>query len=114
METILILLFVVATAVAIAVQRLAVPYTVALVFTGLVLGLLHAFEAPHLTRALLFNVFLPGLLFDAAFHIEFKQSWRNRLIINSLALPGVVVAIALTAIILTPVASGLHFVQDFT
>jgi len=51
METILILLFVVATAVAIAVQRLAVPYTVALVFTGLVLGLLHAFEAPHLTKA---------------------------------------------------------------
>ena len=43
-ETIFILLFVVATAVVIAVQRLAVPYTVALVFTGLVLGRLHAFE----------------------------------------------------------------------
>ena len=113
-ETILILLFVVATAVAIAVQRLAVPYTVALVFTGLVLGLLHAFEAPHLTKALLFNVFLPGLLFEAAFHIEFKQFWRNRLTINSLALPGVVAAIALTALILTPVANTLHFVQDFT
>ena len=42
----LILLFVVATAVAIAVQRLAVPDSVALVFTGLELGLLHAFEAP--------------------------------------------------------------------
>ena len=60
-ETILVLLFVVATAVAIAVQRLAVPYTVALVVTGIVLGLLHAFEAPHLTKALLFGVFLPGL-----------------------------------------------------
>lgn len=112
--TILILLFIVATAVAIAVQRLAVPYTVALVFTGLVLGLLHAFEAPHLTKALLFNVFLPGLLFEAAFHIEFKQFWRNRLTINSLALPGVVAATALTALILTPVANTLHFVQDFT
>jgi CPA1 family monovalent cation:H+ antiporter len=112
--TILILLFMVATAVAIAVQRLAVPYTVALVFTGLVLGLLHAFEAPHLTKALLFNVFLPGLLFEAAFHIEFKQFWRNRLTINSLALPGVLAAIALTALILTPVANALHFVQDFT
>jgi CPA1 family monovalent cation:H+ antiporter len=112
--TILILLFIVATAVAIAVQRLAVPYTVALVFTGLVLGLLQAFEAPHLTKALLFNVFLPGLLFEAAFHIEFKQFWRNRLTINSLALPGVVGAIALTALILTPVANTLHFVQDFT
>ena len=100
-----ILLFVVATAVAIAVQRLAVPYTVALVFTGLVLGLVHAFEAPHLTKALLFSVFLPGLLFEAAFHIEFKQFWRNRLAIYSLALPGVVAAIALTAVILTPVAN---------
>jgi CPA1 family monovalent cation:H+ antiporter len=113
-ETILILLFVVATAVAIAVQRLAVPYTVALVFTGLVLGLLHAFEAPHLTKALLFNVFLPGLLFEAAFYIEFKQFWRNRLTIHSLALPGVIAAIALTALILTPVANTLHFVQNFT
>ena len=112
--TILILLFIVATAVAIAVQHLAVPYTVALVFTGLVLGLLHAFEAPHLTKALLFNVFLPGLLFEAAFHIEFKQFWRNRLTINSLALPGVLAATALTALILTPVANTLHFVQDFT
>jgi Na+:H+ antiporter len=113
-ETIFILLFVVATAVAIAVQRLAVPYTVALVFTGVVLGLLHVFEAPHLTKALLFSVFLPGLLFDAAFHIEFTQFWRNRLAISSLALPGVVAAIALTALILTPVANVLQFVQGFT
>ena len=48
-EPIYIVLFIVATAVAIAVQRLAIPYTVALVLTGLVLGLLHAFEPPHLT-----------------------------------------------------------------
>ena len=114
METIFILLFVVATAVAIAVQRLAIPYTVALVFTGLVLGWLHAFEAPHLTKALLFNVFLPGLLFEAAFHIEFKQFWRNRLTIHSLALPGVISAITLTALILTPVTNTLHFVEGFT
>jgi CPA1 family monovalent cation:H+ antiporter len=112
--TVLILLFIVATAVAIAVQRLAVPYTVALVITGLVLGLLHAFEAPHLTKALMFNIFLPGLLFEAAFYIEFKQFWRNRLTIHALAIPGVVAAIALTALILTPVANTLHFVQGFT
>jgi CPA1 family monovalent cation:H+ antiporter len=112
-ETTLVLLFVVATAVAIAVQRLAIPYTVALVLTGIVLGLLHAFEAPHLTKALLFSVFLPGLLFEAAFYIEFKQFWRNRLTIHSLALPGVVAAIALTAVILTPVANRL-LVQGFT
>src|SRR6266446_4330624 len=98
-DPVFILLFVVATVVAIVVRRLAIPYTVALVLTGLVLGLLHAFDAPHLTKALLFNVFLPGLLFEAAFHIEFKEFWRNRLAITSLALPGVVAAVALTAII---------------
>lgn len=113
-ETILIILFVVATAVAIAVQRLAIPYTVALVLTGLVLGLLHVFEAPHLTKALLFGIFLPGLLFDAAFHIDIKQFWRNRLTISALALPGVAAAIVLTALILPAVANTLHFVQGFT
>ncbi len=113
-ETVLILLFVVVTAVAIAVQRLAIPYTVALVLTGLALGMLHAFEAPHLTKALLFGIFLPGLLFDAAFHIDFKQFWRNRLTISSLALPGVAAAIGLTALILPAVANTLHFMQGFT
>jgi monovalent cation:H+ antiporter, CPA1 family len=96
------------------VQRLAIPYTVALVFTGVMLGLFHAFEAPHLTKALMFSVFLPGLLFEAAYHIKFKQFWRNRLAVSSLALPGVVAATVLTAIILTPAANVLHFVQGFT
>jgi Na+:H+ antiporter len=113
-DTVFILLFIVATAVAIGVRWLRVPYTVALVFAGLLLGSLHLFEPPHLTKQLLFTVFLPGLLFEAAFHIEFKEFWRNKLAIASLAVPGVVAAIALTVLILTPVADSLHFVQDFT
>lgn len=113
-EVIFILLFIVATAVAIGVRRVAVPYTVALVVAGLVLGFVHAFEAPHLTKALLFNLFLPGLLFEAAFHIEFQQFWRNRLAIVLLAIPGVVAATALTALVLTPVAGSLHLELDFT
>jgi CPA1 family monovalent cation:H+ antiporter len=113
-ETIFILLFVVATIVAIAVQRLAIPYLVGLVLTGIALGLFHIFEAPHLTKQLLFNVFLPGLIFEAAFHIEFKQFRRNHIAIFSLALPGVAAAIALTALILTPFANMLQFVQGFT
>ena len=84
----LILLFSVAAAVAIAVRRLHVPYTVAPVLTGLALGILRLFTPPHLTKELLFSVFLPGLLFEAAFHIEFREFWRNRFAIASLAIPG--------------------------
>ena len=113
-ETILILLFSVAVAVAIAVRQLHVPYTVALVLTGLALGILNLFTAPHLTKELLFSVFLPGLLFEAAFHIEFREFWRNRLAIAALAVPGVAAAVALTSVILTPVFNTLRLEQNFT
>lgn len=113
-ETILILLFSVAVTVAIAVRQLNIPYTVALVLAGLVLGILNLFTPPHLTKQLLFSVFLPGLLFEAAFHIEFREFWRNRLAIVSLAVPGVAAAVALTTVLLTPVINTLHLEHNFT
>ena len=112
-EAAFVLLFVVATAVAIGVRRWRVPYTVALVMAGLALGWTHAFQAPTLSKELLFSVFLPGLVFEAAFHIEFREFWRNRLAIAALAVPGVIAATALTALLLTPVASRLHFAEGF-
>jgi Na+:H+ antiporter len=111
--TVFILLFIVATAVAIGVRRLQIPYTVALVLAGLVLGFVHLIQPPHLTKNLLFTVFLPGLLFEAAFHLDFQQFWRNRVAIHSLAVPGVVAAIAVTTLILTPVANMLPSVKSF-
>lgn len=62
---------------------------------------------------MLFGVFLPGLLFEAAYHIEFKQFWRNRLAISSLAMPGVVAAIALTALIFASGRQRLAFRTGF-
>lgn len=107
-------LFIIATAVAIGVRRLHIPYTVALVLTGLFLGFVHFLEPPHLTKTLLFTVFLPGLLFEAAFHLDFQQFWRNRLTIFSLAVPGVAAAIILTTLMLTPAANLVSSVHDFT
>lgn len=108
-----VLLFVVATAVALVARRLRLPYTVALVLAGLGLGGLHALEPPHLTEQLLFSVFLPGLLFEAAFHVDAAHLRRNLLAIVALAVPGVVAAIALTALLLVPIAARLPFVADF-
>jgi monovalent cation:H+ antiporter, CPA1 family len=72
-ETAFILLFVIATGVAVAARHTRIPYTVALVLTGLGLGALELFPAPGLTKALLFSVFLPGLVFEAAFHIDSRE-----------------------------------------
>ena len=57
---------------------------------------------------------LPGLLFEAAFHIEFSEFWRNRLAVASLAVPGVAAAVALTTVVLPSVVNVLHLEKDFT
>ena len=96
-EVVLTLLFVVAAAVAILARRMRVPYTVALVVAGLVLGMLQLLQPPRLTRELLFSVFLPGLVFEAAFHLEFRDLRRHAFPIATLALPGVVLSMLATA-----------------
>ena len=108
-----VLLFSIATAVAIAVRYLRVPYTVALVLVGLVLGTVNAVAAPHLTKELLFAIFLPGLIFEAAFNIDVREFWANRLAIAALSVPGVVAAIALTAAIATALLGGFGLDATF-
>jgi len=114
LESILIVLFIIATTVAVLARRLRVPYTIALVLTGLGLGMLRAFEPPHLTKDLLFTVFLPGLIFEAAFHLELTAFRQNAVVIFALALPGVVASILLTALILLPASSLLHLSESLT
>lgn len=112
-ELALLILFAVATVVALVVRRLSIPYTAGLVVAGLALGATRLFHAPLLTKELLFAVFLPGLLFEAAFNLDFSHFWHNRIGVFSLALPGVVASIAVTAALLTPAANALHLVQGF-
>ena len=61
-ETLIIELLLIAALVAIAVQRLRVPYTVALVIVGLII----TFQSPlalNLTPDLILTIFLPPLVF---------------------------------------------------
>jgi CPA1 family monovalent cation:H+ antiporter len=112
-ETTFLALFAVATAVALVARRLRVPYTVALVVAGLLLGSTHAFQPPHLTKDLLYAVFLPGLVYEAAFHVEYRHFLRNKLSVLALAVPGVVFATLLTAALLVPVCRALGIAPGF-
>lgn len=108
-STSLLVLFAVAAAVAIFSHRLKLPYTIALVVTGLFLGFFHLLEAPHLTKPLLFLIVLPGLLFEAAYHMEFDEFWRAKVSIFTLAIPGVLVAVGLTGGMVFFGVNGLGF-----
>jgi CPA1 family monovalent cation:H+ antiporter len=87
----------IAAGVAMLVKKIRLPYTVALVFVGLFLGTFHIIEGVHLTPELLLAVFLPVLLFEAAYHIHIDDFRRNVLPIVLLALPGLLLGILLTA-----------------
>ncbi|MDQ2766979.1 MAG: cation:proton antiporter, partial [Gemmatimonadota bacterium] len=101
-----IILLAVATLVAAFSRRLRIPYTIALVVVGLLLGTFGSLDAPPLDKELLFDIFLPGLLFEAAYHLKSNEFWRNKFAIIVLAVPGVIVSIGLTALLVLAAKSA--------
>ncbi|MBI4771302.1 MAG: Na+/H+ antiporter [Chloroflexi bacterium] len=89
-ETLVIELLLVVSLVAIGVRRLRIPYTVALVVVGL---LITVQQPPQLTITpeLILVLFVPPLVFEAAFHLNFAELRRNLPAILMLAVPGVVI-----------------------
>ncbi len=91
-----------ASLVAIVSRRLKLPYSVGLVIAGIALALIpNAIELP-LTRDLIFNIFLPPLIFEAALHLEWKAFRRDLPLTAGLAFPGVLIAAI-------AVSGGMHF-----
>ena len=88
-ETLIIVLLLIVSIVAIGVRRLRIPYTVALV----IVGLLFTFQSSlkfELTPELILALFVPPLVFEAAFHLNFQELRRNLPAILLLAVPGVI------------------------
>jgi CPA1 family monovalent cation:H+ antiporter len=104
-------LLLLAAIVGMGARRLKLPYTLALVVAGIGLGLVQLRELHdvHLTPDLLLAIFLPALLFEAAYHVEFSKFRRNAGVILLLAVPGVLISVLVTALVSWPLlrVSGL-------
>ncbi len=87
-ETLIIELLLIASLVAIIVRRLHIPYTVALVVVGLFLTTQSPLKF-ELTPELILALFVPPLVFEAAFHLNLTELRRNLTSILMLAVPGV-------------------------
>jgi CPA1 family monovalent cation:H+ antiporter len=98
-ETLIIELLLIASLVAIAVRRLRIPYTVALVIVGLLITLQSPLEF-ELTPELILALFLPPLIFEAAFHLNLRELQRNLPVILVLAVPGVILTTLIVGSIL--------------
>ncbi|MDQ6636793.1 MAG: cation:proton antiporter [Candidatus Dormibacteraeota bacterium] len=87
--TTFVVLLVVASAVAILVKAVPVPYEVALAVVGLVAGSLAAPIPFQLTPTVILAAFLPGLLFEAAYRLDWRLLRRNLVAVIALATVGV-------------------------
>ena len=90
-------LLIIAAAVAMFTKYIRLPYTIALVVVGIVMGTLDLLPHMLLTPELVFHIFLPILLFEAAFNIDILDLQKTARSIAMLALPGVLLAATVTA-----------------
>lgn len=97
--TILIILLLVATGVALVSQRLRIPYVTGLVLAGLAIANLLP-QQVGLDSALILNLFLPILLFEAAINTDVSRLRSTIPPISLLAGPGVLLAAGITAVVL--------------
>jgi CPA1 family monovalent cation:H+ antiporter len=84
--------------VAMLTRRLHLPYTVGLVLAGMALYFSHVHIKWHLTKDLIFSVFLPPLVFEAALFIHWRDFKKELPVVTLLATAGVVLAAAVTAV----------------
>jgi CPA1 family monovalent cation:H+ antiporter len=100
-------LLLVACLIAMLSRRLGLPYIVGLVVAGFLIALLPSSPDVPLSPALIFNVFLPPLVFEAAMQLDWRR-FRNELPLTlTLAFLGVAIAA-------TTVASGMHWLVGWS
>lgn len=102
---IFVVLLMVTAIVAISVKWVKLPYSIALVIVGLIIGVSHLLPPIELTPDLILLIFLPAVLFEASWNIqvsELKESWMP---ITVLATVGVVINTVI-------VAFGMHYLAN--
>ncbi|MCX6030343.1 MAG: Na+/H+ antiporter [Chloroflexi bacterium] len=111
-ETLVIELLLIVSLVAIAVRRLRIPYTVALVVVGLLMTTQQSLDL-SLTPELILTLLVPPLVFESAFHINLRDLQHNLPGILLLTVPGVLITTLIVGGLvglLTPLTWPLAFV----
>ncbi|HUO28303.1 MAG TPA: sodium:proton antiporter [Bryobacteraceae bacterium] len=91
-----VLLLLIAVLVAIVTRKLRLPYSVGLVAAGMAVAFLPFAPQVSLTKDLIYTGLLPPLIFEAAFHLHWKELRRDAPLILVLATVGVLISAAIT------------------
>jgi len=96
----------IAAIVAIVARLLKIPYTIALVLAGIGLALSPLTSDVNFSKDLIFKIFLPPLVYEAALYIRWQELRRDLPVIITFATVGVLLSAIITA-------AGMHFILNW-
>ncbi|MEO6915165.1 MAG: Na+/H+ antiporter [Chitinophagaceae bacterium] len=94
-------------------RRIKIAYPIVLVLGGLLLSFFDVFSSITISPDLIFFLFLPPLLYEAAWQTSWKEFWRFRRVILSFAFPIVFVTSLVVALVAEAVIPGFGLALGF-
>ena len=94
-------------------NKLKIAYPIVLVIGGLALSSTTAFSDITIDPDLIFFIFLPPLLYEAAWQVSWKQFWKFRRVIMSFAFPIVILTSCVVAFASNAIIPGFTLALGF-
>ena len=94
-------------------NKFRLAYPIVLVIGGLLLSLSGQFADITISPDLVFFLFLPPLLYEAAWQVSWKEFWRWRRIITSFAFPIVIITSCVIAVVSNALLPGFTLALGF-
>src|SRR5215210_213147 len=108
-----IYLILIIVALVMLANKLRLAYPIVLVLGGLVLSFTSAFSNVTIDPELVFFIFLPPLLYEAAWQTSWKEFWKWRRVITSFAFPIVIITSCVIALVSTALIPGFTLALGF-
>ena len=100
-------------ALVIIANKLRLAYPIVLVLGGLALSFTAQFSNITIDPELVFFIFLPPLLYEAAWQISWKEFWKWRRVITSFAFPIVIITSCVIALVSRALIPGFTLALGF-
>jgi Na+/H+ antiporter len=94
-------------------QKMKIAYPIVLVLGGLVLSVIPGVPVISIDPELIFVIFLPPLLYEAAWYTSWKDLWRWRRVISSFAFLIVIVTSLVIALVSSAIIPGFTLALGF-
>ena len=108
-----IFLIMIILALVMIANRLRVAYPIVLVLGGLLLSVTSAFSRITIDPEYVFFIFLPPLLYEAAWQVSWKEFWKWRRVITSFAFPIVIITSCVIAFASQTLIPGFTWALGF-